>query len=275
MFIAQIVNAQVYNGFWQENFDGMNISQSPSDDWISTGGFNVLGSPHGDTTFSNTWVNGLSCNLNAITLSDSVFTPKITGHGQFTSAFGFKFRICNWSGGIPVSPTNLSAGDTCYISIYKYIGSFVSDKKILSKIHSGTYTPQMGFTNVGITLINNLLPSDTFRLAIHVKKAVLGDYWYDFDDCGTFYLTSVKEINNNLSHNLFPNPAKNDISFKLDEIIERIQLTNIYGQSVDFNSEINNEGCNKIHFNPSLASGVYFITVKTDKRTVNSKFIKD
>ena len=116
LFIFKInTYAQIY-GYWNEQFETMPINQSPTGDWLSTGSFSVLPAPHGILYGTNT--NGLSCNLNATHLSDSIFLPKTTGLSYANSFFLPKVRICNWAGGVPISETILVAVDTFYFSIY-------------------------------------------------------------------------------------------------------------------------------------------------------------
>ena len=74
---------------------------------------------------------------------------------------------------------------------------------------------------------------------------------------------------------LYPNPAKNEISFQLNYEVQKVQLTDVFGKQIEFtltNSDNNNY---KINFNSSLANGVYFISIHTTNGIVNTKFVKE
>lgn len=272
LFFTTNLNAQI-SGNWQQNFEGMPINQSPIGDWLSTGSFSVLPAPHGLLYSTN--VNGLSCNLNASHLSDSIFLPKTTGVLDYWTLPFIQFRICNWSAGIPTSTTMLGAGDTCFFSIYKYTGSVVTSKKIVEKIHSGNYASSLSFQQIFIP-INGIGASDVFRIVIHITRGSIGDYWYDFDNvCFCANISSVKEIHGNQFLNVYPNPAKNEISFVLNESIKEISFTDAYGKQIDYKLFTKENTNHQLKFNSSLSSGIYFITIKTDKGILNSKFVKD
>ena len=73
---------------------------------------------------------------------------------------------------------------------------------------------------------------------------------------------------------LFPNPAQHEISFKLDEIPEGVTLIDVLGKSVDFSYRSNGEAYT-LSFNPDMAKGVYFMTIRTKSGTLQSRFVKD
>ena len=74
---------------------------------------------------------------------------------------------------------------------------------------------------------------------------------------------------------LYPNPAKNEISFQLNYEVQKVQLTDVFGKQIDF-TLINNENNHyKINFNASVANGVYFISIHTANGIVNTKFVKE
>jgi len=75
--------------------------------------------------------------------------------------------------------------------------------------------------------------------------------------------------------NLFPNPAKDELNFQINDEILNIKLTDIYGKQIDFSlsQKINQEY--KINLNSNMAMGIYFINLKTSSRIINAKFIKE
>jgi serine protease AprX len=73
---------------------------------------------------------------------------------------------------------------------------------------------------------------------------------------------------------LFPNPAKQEISFKLDEAPENVILTDVLGKAVDF-SYAANADTYTLAFKPDMASGIYFMTIHTKSGSLQSKFIKE
>lgn len=266
--INLLTKAQVNNGQWYETFETMPVNQYPNSGWLSSGSFSVIPDHQG-------WANNtLSCNLNSSHTSDSVFTPLTTFHGPGSFPPQIWVRIYNWSGGGSISPTTLAAGDTCYFSIYKYSNYLLSSKELVTKIHSGNYN----YGTSGFNLIfpsYNVIHTDTFRIAIHITRGATGDYWYDLDDFLLTYISNVKEVKSLASVTLFPNPTNNNITFQLNENIERIQIKDIYGRSITFDYEINTDLQHEIRINPSLEFGTYFMSIKTNKEIINSKFIKN
>ncbi len=73
---------------------------------------------------------------------------------------------------------------------------------------------------------------------------------------------------------LFPNPAKQEISFNLDESPEDITLTDIVGKAVDFSYSTHGDA-HRLSFKPDMATGVYFITIRTKSGTLQRKFVKE
>lgn len=86
---------------------------------------------------------------------------------------------------------------------------------------------------------------------------------------------SVKEITKTSSISLFPNPTKQSFSFKLNETIQNIKITDILGKQIEFTLDSESNSNNTISLNPLLANGVYIISIKTNAGIYNSKFIKE
>lgn len=73
---------------------------------------------------------------------------------------------------------------------------------------------------------------------------------------------------------LFPNPAKNEISFRLEEAPERVVLTDILGKIQEF-AYTSNGDVYTLGLNPEMAAGVYFMTIHTKSGSLQSKFVKE
>lgn len=268
------IQSQVINGGWNEDFDNMTVNQPPNSGWLASSNFTVLPTPHGGQPQLGDNGSAISCHLNYGIQNDSVFTPLLTGWQYGASGFTFNYRICNWFGNTIISPATLSNDDTCSLSFYKYSGTNLTAIIPIHKIHSGNHPTDSNFTFWPTYLFTNVSYSDTFRIAIHIKKGVLGSYWYDFDKFLAAAFTNINEASNSNKIYIYPNPAKNKLSFKLDSPIKNIQLSDIYGKLIEFNLE-SNQDTHQIHLHPSIASGIYFISIKTDKEIINSKFLKE
>jgi serine protease AprX len=86
---------------------------------------------------------------------------------------------------------------------------------------------------------------------------------------------SVNENNSNTYFKIFPNPAKQQVGFTLDQKPETILLTDVLGNQIDYviSEQKGNEFT--LLLNNLMSSGVYLITIKTSEGVLNSKFIKD
>lgn len=73
---------------------------------------------------------------------------------------------------------------------------------------------------------------------------------------------------------LFPNPAGNEISFKLDEIPESVTLTDVLGKPAGFSYSATDNAYTVV-FHPEMASGIYLITIRTKSGSLQSKFVKE
>lgn len=86
--------------------------------------------------------------------------------------------------------------------------------------------------------------------------------------------TAISEIKKE-EIKLFPNPAKNTINFNLIENAETIAMTDVLGNVIEVSFTQNLAHQYTVLFNSSVATGLYFITVKTANATLQSKFIKE
>lgn len=106
-----------------------------------------------------------------------------------------------------------------------------------------------------------------------LKDIIIQGFAYDTN----FYWNTSNNLNNtdiNLSDQgliFYPNPAKDVINFKLDEEIESINITNIYGQEV-LSKQINsNEFVLDISY---LSNGTYIVKLNQNRNSKNIKLIK-
>lgn len=92
-------------------------------------------------------------------------------------------------------------------------------------------------------------------------------------------LTGIDDLSNiQISGNIYPNPADNYARIDLD-LVEAAQveltLLNQMGQVLHSRSEYLNTGINQVELNTrSYPAGVYFIRIKSERDTINQKFIK-
>ena len=86
---------------------------------------------------------------------------------------------------------------------------------------------------------------------------------------------SVKEITKTNALDLFPNPTKQSFSFKLNETIQQIKITDVLGKQIEFTFDSESNSNNTITLNPLITNGVYIISIKTNAGIYNSKFIKE
>lgn len=91
------------------------------------------------------------------------------------------------------------------------------------------------------------------------------------------YLTPVglKENYKTPTLSIYPNPAHNAVYFKLDLPIETVQITNMLGQSVPFEYDLEKSGEYKISFNENLHKGLCTVQIKTKNNLLKGKFIKE
>lgn len=86
---------------------------------------------------------------------------------------------------------------------------------------------------------------------------------------------SVNEIIKATHFKLFPNPAKQQISFSLNQKPELITLYDVLGNSIAFSVIEKQTNTFELVFSSEMANGVYFISIKTTEGFINSKFVKE
>jgi hypothetical protein len=272
--------AQVANGFI-EQFESMTPNAPPSSGWLAAGGFSVMGSPHGKLNGSQ--INGLSKRLftnSGISNCDSVLSQKVTNVNTSLWNMSFDYRICDWSGGVPLAATTLNAGDTCYFDILKYSGSVIISRTNVYKIYKTNHF-QSGTSFSGINYVPDFwsypcTTNDTLRLCIKVKRGASGDYWYDFDNILFGPTVSVKEVNAEMPM-IYPNPTPANLNIRLNggEKLSSVRVLNSAGQTVFLQEKFGGLNAEIIDLN-WLESGLYVaeITLQNGHKTV-TKVLKE
>ena len=98
--------------------------------------------------------------------------------------------------------------------------------------------------------------------------------------CAAFNLMNatdvhVNEILENIDFKVIPNPAHSQISFSVTQQIENIKLSDVLGNSIEYTLIEKESGKYELQFNSIIATGVYFISIKTTQGLINTKFVKE
>ena len=88
-------------------------------------------------------------------------------------------------------------------------------------------------------------------------------------------ITTVQEESKNISVKLFPNPAKEQISFSLNEQVQSVVLTDILGQSFSVDLQETKKYHYTLQLDDTMAHGIYFLTIKSSQGISKTKFIKE
>lgn len=88
-------------------------------------------------------------------------------------------------------------------------------------------------------------------------------------------ITTVQEENKNSNVKVFPNPAKEQISFLLNEQATSIVLTDVLGQDVSFGLNETDNHQYTLQLDHSMSNGIYFLTIKNSQGISKTKFIKE
>lgn len=87
-------------------------------------------------------------------------------------------------------------------------------------------------------------------------------------DCDSTNDISENELNQNVS--IYPNPVKSHIHLNTDEIIESMNIVDLYGKTI-----MSNIAVNTTIDVTNLSNGIYFLQLSTDKGLLIKKFIKE
>ena len=123
--------------------------------------------------------------------------------------------------------------------------------------------PIAGSSIVRYTFLNELTPSDSVQVTLVYNPAPP---------------VGLKEITKNISSfEIFPNPAKETASLKVNSLISSqasVFVYNALGNVVYHKEVLINEGKNKIDINvEDFSPGVYFTSIKSGEITQSKKFI--
>ena len=85
--------------------------------------------------------------------------------------------------------------------------------------------------------------------------------------CGS---SNIENNSNNLSLNLFPNPANEFVNIEIDYLIDNVQIIDALGKEIKY---LNIEN-NRINIK-NFKSGVYFLKINSEGKNFYQKFIKN
>ncbi len=84
----------------------------------------------------------------------------------------------------------------------------------------------------------------------------------------------VNQLIKTLEFKLFPNPVNQSFYITLNKNPQDVVITDILGNDVRFDIVENDMHTIKINFSKDIASGVYFISIKTSEGIINTKILK-
>ncbi|HTB05603.1 MAG TPA: glycosyl hydrolase family 28-related protein [Bacteroidia bacterium] len=149
---------------------------------------------------------------------------------------------------------------------------------VVSKVHNtlpdttSVLNDMMQLRFVRTTLPNDMTPGVTdvklFRVVAWGAQNQVAAHF----NSGT--VTGVNTLTNSADKlELYPNPAKNQLTVSTEEPIENITITNVLGQNI-FNNSFTDTKAMKQTFDVSgLIAGIYFVTAKSGGKTLTKKFI--
>ncbi len=216
-------------------------------------------------------------------------TGSITAYNTYNMTFTnllFNLSIGNGASGLKNSGI---VGNILYLTLDKGIGSFNLNTY---QIQDTTIFPDPGFVNhilytsfttdyVNSLLYMNVGNRSTFGLDLVGTTA--GDSITSFatgfnsDAIAIDYRVPVgtnDALAEDVSIVLYPNPVENSVRIKYsgEDLVNEILIRDITGRIIFQNNESTFSG--KWIDCSSFPSGLYFVTVKTDHRTLSTKFIK-
>jgi hypothetical protein len=127
--------------------------------------------------------------------------------------------------------------------------------------------------------IGNFFP-DALTDTVHVISSGGGAAYYFIDDvnvhcctCDNLDHTGVKEVDNKYEIvEIYPNPASSTFTITSTEKIESVKIYNIIGELLF--TETPNNIQSTININ-QFSKGIYFVEIKTEKRIVRKKIVKE
>lgn len=91
-----------------------------------------------------------------------------------------------------------------------------------------------------------------------------------------YFLTGagVKENSKGVTIKVFPNPAKDEIKFDLNQQVTKVVITDVLGKEIELT--VSDSGNNHVvKLNSNFVSGLYFLTIVTSDGRYKTKFIKE
>ena len=155
---------------------------------------------------------------------------------------------------------------------YNYFNDIVADVyNILYGVSSSTFSISFdhGYTWSVVSNIPNIYNPNALFLSNN-NLFFIGTCGNGIYKSDSIVFTSINNRNNNLSFEIFPNPASKYLQVIAPQK-SKIEILNIEGEIIE--TFYNNEQETTIDLR-SLSSGVYFIKVKTDKEFTVKKFVK-
>lgn len=267
----------VGNQLWQKTIGGSDYEELGDIIQTSDNGFLLTGSSYssisGDKTeisrgFNDFWVVKIN-NSGAIQ-----WQKTIGGNNQDNL---FSASICS-DGGYLLAGTSISpiSGDKTDPAIGGYDGWIVKINSTGGILWQKTIggSSDDGFNSVVQTNNNGYFLSGGTSSPISgdIIEGPIGsnDYWI-MKLAPDNLSVHENELNNGLT--LYPNPVKNNLNIETKDIIE-IESINIYNALGQLLQEFSNTQSTKLIDVSNLASGNYFVKIRTGKGILTSKFIK-
>jgi hypothetical protein len=249
--------------------------------------------------FGNIFVSGRSyCNtivLGKDTLQGSSFVAKMDGDGNpkwvqvVTSDYGAAYTDITTDLSGNVICTGLFNNDLI-IGAYKFIGSTTMPSLFIVKYDSAgnvTWVKVKDSVNAGVLdcdMKGNAITIGYFNTAFSVfGKDTLRNI--NPNEEGIFFIaklgsviTNIKPIVNNNSFKIYPNPAKNSLTFSFpyfDQTNGEISITNMLGQIVYSNKLTSNAAKEYSLSISDLSKGIYIVSLNTPEGMFESKFVKE
>lgn len=89
-----------------------------------------------------------------------------------------------------------------------------------------------------------------------------------------YLITGIEENTKEFGVKVYPNPAKDEINFTLDQNVKTVLVTDVLGREMTIDIQEKNDQYS-VKLNSSIVSGVYFLTIHTSQGIYKSKFVKE
>ncbi len=105
-------------------------------------------------------------------------------------------------------------------------------------------------------------------------KSVLGEDESEASEKYTVVVGNVAVEEMTASFNIYPNPVENTLFLATELNVEEVAIYDIYGRQA-MSQQVNKSTSQQVLDVADLKSGVYFVSIKTDKGNIVRRFIKD